>query len=83
MRASRTNLNQVLHEGSRGVVAGTARSRMRNGLGAVQVAASLMLLVVPLFARSAKNAEHPVSRVLSIACAQPTVDLRTLSFDKT
>ncbi len=59
MRASRANLSQVLQEGSRGVVAGTARSRMRNGLVVVEVAASLMLLVVAgLFVRSATNAEH-------------------------
>ncbi len=83
MRASRTNLNQVLHEGSRGVVAGTARSRMRNGLVVVQVAASLMLLVVAgLFVRSAKNAEHQYLGFDPSHVLNATVDLRTLSFDK-
>jgi len=58
-RASRTNVNDVLHEGSRGVLAGTNRSWMRRLLVVSQVAGSLMLLVVAgLFVRSARNAEH-------------------------
>jgi predicted permease len=58
-RASRTDLNRVLHEGSRGILAGTGRSWFRNSLVAGQVAVSLVLLVVAgLFLRSARNAEH-------------------------
>lgn len=51
LRASRGNLNAILHEGGRGVMAG--RHRLRNGLVVSQVAGSLMLLVVAgLFMRS-------------------------------
>jgi len=57
-RAARANFNQVLHEGSRGVL-GSGRSRLRNVLVAGQVAVSLALLVVAgLFVRSAHNAER-------------------------
>ena len=59
IRISRSDLNQVLHEGSRGVLAGTGRSIMRSVLVVVQVAISLTLLVVAgLFVRSTRNAEH-------------------------
>ncbi len=58
-RASRTDLNTVLHEGSRGILAGSARSRLRSVLVVAQVGASLMLLVAAgLFQRSARNAEN-------------------------
>lgn len=58
-RASRLNINSVLHEGSRGVVAGTGRSRVRRLLVAGQIAVSLVLLVVAgLFLRSSQNAER-------------------------
>jgi predicted permease len=58
-RASRTDLNTVLHEGSRGILAGSSRSRLRSALVVAQVGASLMLLVAAgLFQRSARNAEH-------------------------
>lgn len=58
-RASRTELNQVLHEGSRGILEGTGRSWTRRTLVTAQVAGSLMLLVVAgLFVRSAQNATH-------------------------
>ena len=58
-RASRTNLTQVLHDGSRGIVEGTGRSWIRRTLVTAQVAGSLMLLVVAgLFVRSAHNAAH-------------------------
>jgi predicted permease len=84
MRASRTNLNQVLQEGSRGVVAGSARSRMRNSLVMVQVAASLMLLVVAgLFVRSANNAEHQYLGFDPSHVLNATIDTRTMGFDKT
>ncbi|HKD44879.1 MAG TPA: ABC transporter permease [Candidatus Angelobacter sp.] len=58
-RASRTDLNTVLHEGSRGTQAGSRRSRMRSVLVVAQVGASLMLLVAAgLFQRSARNAQN-------------------------
>ena len=57
-RASRSDLNTVLHEGSRGILAGSSRSRLRSVLVMAQVGASLMLLVAAgLFLRSAHNAE--------------------------
>jgi predicted permease len=58
-RASRTDLNSVLHDGSRGILAGTSRSRLRSALVVAQVGASLVLLVAAgLFQRSARNAEN-------------------------
>jgi putative ABC transport system permease protein len=57
MRASRANLAGVLHEGGRGVVGG--RHRLRNTLVALQVAGSLMLLIIAgLFMRSLGKAQR-------------------------
>ena len=51
-RAARADFNQVLHEGSRGIL-GSGKSRLRSALVVAQVAVSLMLLVVAgLFVRS-------------------------------
>jgi predicted permease len=51
VRIARANVNQVLHEGSRGVTAG--RHWMRDGLVVLQLASSLVLLVIAgLFVRS-------------------------------
>jgi predicted permease len=51
LRMARANVNTVLHEGSRGVTAG--RHWLRDGLVALQIAGSLVLLVVTaLFVRS-------------------------------
>jgi predicted permease len=51
LRMAKANVNTVLHEGSRGVTAG--RHWLRDGLVAIQIAASLVLLVVTaLFVRS-------------------------------
>jgi predicted permease len=51
VRMARANVNTVLHEGSRGVTAG--RHWLRDGLVALQIAGSLVLLVVTaLFVRS-------------------------------
>ena len=83
LRASRTNLNEVLHQGSRGVLAGTARSRLRNTLVVVQVAGSLVLLIVTgLFVRSARNAEHVYLGFDPSHVLNATLDTRTLGFDK-
>jgi predicted permease len=57
IRASQGNLNTVLHEGGRGVVG--SKSRLRNALVVVQVAGSLMLLIVAaLFTRSLFRVQH-------------------------
>lgn len=57
-RASRPNLSQVLHAGSRGIL-GVRRSWLRSCVAVAQVAGSLMLLAVAgLFVRSARNAEQ-------------------------
>ncbi len=51
VRIARANVNSVLHEGSRGVTGG--RHRLRDGLVALQLASSLVLLVIAgLFVRS-------------------------------
>jgi len=51
LRASRGNLNAILHEGGRGVVGG--KNRLRSVLVAAQVAGSFVILVIAgLFARS-------------------------------
>jgi predicted permease len=57
--ASRPNLNQVLHAGTRGTVGVRGRSWLRSSVVVAQVAGSLMLLAVAgLFVRSARNAEQ-------------------------
>ena len=57
VRASRGNLAQILHEGGRTVVGG--KQRLRNALVAIEVGASLMLLIVAgLFTRSLKATER-------------------------
>ena len=51
VRIARANVNSVLHAGSRGVTGG--RHRLRDGLVALQLASSLVLLVIAgLFVRS-------------------------------
>jgi predicted permease len=51
LRIAKANVNTFLHEGSRGVTSG--RHRLRDGLVALQIAGSLVLLVVAaLFVRS-------------------------------
>jgi putative ABC transport system permease protein len=57
VRASCGNLAQVLHEGGRTVAGG--KQRLRNALVAIEVSASLMLLIVAgLFTRSLKATER-------------------------
>ncbi len=59
LRAARTNLNAVLHEGGRSDSAGASRHRLRSALVVIQVAGSLALLVVAgLFVRSLDRAER-------------------------
>src|ERR1700690_2184956 len=57
VRASRGNLSAILHEGGRGVVGG--KNRLRSTLVVVQVAGSLMLLIIAgLFTRSLARAQR-------------------------
>ena len=82
-RLSRANLISVLHEGSRGVLAGTVRSRLRSALVVVQVAASLMLLVVAgLFVRSTRNAERMYLGFDPTHVLNATIDIREAGLDK-
>jgi len=82
-RASRTNLNEVLHEGSRGVLAGTARSWLRPVLVVSQVAVSLTLLVAAgLFVRSARNAERAYLGFDPTNVLNATMDIRNIGFKK-
>jgi predicted permease len=84
LRASRTNLNQVLHEGSRGILAGTGHSWLRNTLAVSQVAVSLTLLVVAgLFLRSTRNAERMYFGFDSTHLLNLTMDSRNVALDKT
>jgi predicted permease len=58
LRAARTDVITVLHEGGRGSSSGPRRQLARNSLVAAQVAGSLVLLIVAgLFVRSLRNAE--------------------------
>ncbi len=58
LRVSRTNLNDTLREGGRGMIGETHRHWLRNGLVVAQVAGSLIVLVAAgLFTRSLTNAE--------------------------
>jgi predicted permease len=57
LRASRGNLSAILHAGGRGVVGG--KNRLRSTLVVVQVAGSLMLLIIAgLFTRSLAQAQR-------------------------
>jgi macrolide transport system ATP-binding/permease protein len=59
LRASRTQVTGVLHDGGHGSSAGGKRQRMRSALAIAQVAGSLVLLVVAgLLMRSLQRAQH-------------------------
>jgi predicted permease len=59
LRATRTDVNTVLHQGGRTDGGGKARHKVRSDLMAAQVAGSLMLLIVAgLFVRSLRAVEH-------------------------
>lgn len=82
-RVSRANLSTVLHEGSRGVLSGTVRSRLRNTLVVAQVAGSLMLLVVAgLFVRSTRNAERVYLGFDPTHVLNASMDVREIGLDK-
>ena len=58
LRASRTDLNEVLREGGRGLAEGSTRQRLRGALVVAQVAVSLVLLVAAgLLVRSVQRAQ--------------------------
>jgi putative ABC transport system permease protein len=81
-RAARSDFNQVLHEGSRGIL-GSGKSKMRNVLVVAQVAVSLMLLVVAgLFVRSSQNAEHTYLGFDPHNVLNFTMETRTIGMDK-
>jgi predicted permease len=80
-RAARRDFNQVLHEGSRGVL-GSGRSRLRSALVTAQVAGSLILLVVAgLFVRSAQNTEHTYLGFDPHHVLNATMETRTVGYD--
>jgi predicted permease len=80
-RAARADFNQVLHEGSRGIL-GSGKSWARNVLVVAQVAFSLMLLVVAgLFVRSSQNAEHSYLGFDPHNVLNLTMETRTIGFD--
>jgi predicted permease len=81
-RAARSDFNQVLHEGSRGIL-GSGKSKLRNVLVVAQVAVSLMLLVVAgLFVRSSRNAEHTYLGFDPHNVLNLTMETRTIGFDQ-
>ena len=80
-RAARADFNQVLHEGSRGIL-GSGKSRFRSALVVAQVAVSLVLLVVAgLFVRSSQNAEHTYLGFDPHNVLNLTMETRTIGFD--
>ncbi len=59
LRATRADVNTVLHQGGHADAGGKARHKVRGDLMAAQVAGSLMLLIVAgLFVRSLSAVEH-------------------------
>ncbi len=59
LRATRADVNTVLHQGGRADAGGKARHKVRGDLMAAQVAGSLVLLIVAgLFVRSLRAVEH-------------------------
>lgn len=80
-RAARSDFNQVLHEGSRGIL-GSGKSKMRSVLVVAQVAVSLVLLVIAgLFVRSSQNAEHGYLGFDPHNVLNLTMEMRTIGFD--
>src|SRR5271167_4370842 len=72
VRASRGNLSAILHEGGRGVVGG--KNRLRSTLVVVQVAGSLMLLIIAgLFTRSLAQTRDFYNNLLQRVRALPGV----------
>jgi predicted permease len=81
-RAARADFNQVLHEGSRGIL-GSGRSRLRNVLAVAQVAFSLVLLVVAgLFVRSSRNAEQGYLGFDPHNVLNLTMETRSIGYDQ-
>ncbi|MBV9624177.1 MAG: ABC transporter permease [Acidobacteria bacterium] len=59
LRVPRANLNQALREGGRSGSTGAGRHRMRSIMAGVQLAGSLILLIIAgLFARSLQSVQH-------------------------
>jgi macrolide transport system ATP-binding/permease protein len=82
-RVSRANINGVLHQGSRGVVASGGSSRMRSALVIIQITGSLMLLVAAgLFVRSSQNAQHVYLGLDPNHILNLNMDTKSVGFDK-
>ena len=81
LRATRGNLNDLLHEGGRTVAAG--HQRTRSILVVAQVGGSLMLLIVAgLFVRSLESAEHAPLGFEPRHVLNFTIDPRQAGYDK-
>jgi macrolide transport system ATP-binding/permease protein len=84
IRAARTNVITVLHEGGRGSSAGKRRQLTRNVLVAAQVAGSLVLLVVAgLFIRSLEKAEKLSLGFNPDHVLDLSVDVKQIGYDET
>jgi putative ABC transport system permease protein len=82
-RASRPNLNQVLHADGRGTTGLKRRSWLRSGVVVAQIAGSMMLLAVAgLFLRSARNAEQVYLGFDPHHVLNLTMDTQNIGFDK-
>lgn len=82
-RVSRANLNSVLHQGSRGIVASGGSSRMRSALVIIQITGSLTLLVAAgLFVRSSQNAQHLYLGLDPNHILNLSMDTKSVGFDK-
>jgi len=84
IRGGRADVNVVLHSGGRSDAAGVSRHRVRSALVIVQVAGSLVLLIVAgLFVRTLMQAQHAylgfdVEHVLNV-----TLDPKEVGYDET
>jgi predicted permease len=84
LRASRTDLNEVLREGGRSVVEGGRRHRLRSLLVVGQVAVSLILLVAAgLFVRSVQHAQSIDLGFAPAHVLNLSMDVSQQAFDET
>jgi predicted permease len=83
LRASRTDLNEVLREGGRGLAEGSSRHRLRSALVIAQVAVSLVLLVAAaLFVRSVQRAQAVDLGFRHEGVLNLSMDVSQLGFDE-
>ncbi len=82
LRASRANVAAILHEGGRSFSAGRGTQRFRNTLVVLQVAGSLVLLIVGgLFIRSLNNARHMYLGFDPSSVVNVSMDVREAGYD--